>query len=211
MRNNIFLTSESYNVMHDIVKYIDVPQNKKLLFVDTAGEIKTGDRPWLTQAIDVLKELGFEVIEYTITDKTQNEIEEKLKDVDVLYVAGGDNFYLLKKAQENNFAQIAREFVANGGIYIGQSAGSVIAGPDIYPTYVVGRSKWSEKLDDFTGIGLVDFVILPHFGRENRREMYLEQRLPHAYGEKHKIIPLTDNQYVRVQEDGMYRIEEVDK
>jgi len=209
MKNNIFLTSESYNVMSDIVNYIDVSKNKRLLFVDTAGEIKTGERPWLTQAIDVLKELGFEINEYTITNKTQNEIKEKLKNIDVLYIAGGDNFYLLKKAQENNFAHIVKEFIATGGIYIGQSAGSVIAGPNIYPTYVAGRSKWSEKLSDFTGMGLVDFVTLPHFGRENRKEMYLEQRLPHVYGEKHIIILLADNQYVRVQEDGMYKIEDV--
>ena len=57
---------------------------------------------------------------------------------------------------------------------------------------------------------LVNFTVLPHFGREDTREKYLKHRCKHIFGKDYKIILLTDKQYVRVQEDGMYKIEEVD-
>ncbi len=110
---------------------------------------------------------------------------------------------------KNNFAEVVRRFVENGGIYIGQSAGSIVAGPDIYDLYKSGDKEGFEKLDNFNGYGLVDFIVIPHFGDEEKRERFLNHRISPMYGEKYKIILLTDKQYVRVQEDGMYRIKEV--
>ncbi len=211
MKNNIFLTSDAATVMHDVVRHFDVDKNRKMLFIETAGETHKGARPWIDNALEALHSLDFEVIVTTITDKTEDEIRKAVADVDVLYVAGGNAFYLLLQAKKIGFAKIVNNFLNSGGTYIGQSAGSIIAGPDIYPTYKPDKKEIAEELDDFTGFNLVDFVIFPHFGLEETKDKFLNFRFKHAYSENYKIILLTDNQYVRVQEDGMYKIEEVIK
>lgn len=209
MKNNIFLTSDAATVVHDIVRHFDFENKKKVLFVETSGEVHEGEKTWIDNARKKMEQLGFDLTVYTITGKTEAEIETALSAVDIVYVAGGNNVYLLYRSQENNFAKVVKRFVAKGGIYIGQSAGSVVAGPRIYPPYKPSHEEWSEKLNSFDGYGLVDFVTIPHFGREDKKEVFFNHRIEVIYSEKYKIILLTDRQYIRVQEDGMYRIEEI--
>jgi dipeptidase E len=209
MKNNIFLTSDAATVVHDIVRHFDFENKKKTLFVETSGETHEGEKRWIDDARQKMEELGFEITNYTITDKTENEIEEVLSGVDVLYVAGGDSSYLLYQSQKNNFSGIVKKFIEKGGIYIGQSAGSIVAGPNIESLYKPSSNEWFQKLNGFDGYGLVDFIIVPHFGLEDKRDQFFNNRFELMYSEKYKFILLTDRQYVRVQEDGMYRIEEV--
>ncbi len=208
MKNNIFLTSDMATVVNDLVKYIDISKYKKVLFVSTAGELH--DKPeWIDRAKKKMIKAGFDLIEYTITDKTKEEVQAIVNEVDVIYVAGGNTFYLLKKAQESCFAEIVNNFMNEGGIYIGQSAGSHLAGPTLKPAYKYDQEKWIETLDNLDGFGLVNFTIMLHFGRDDKKEAFLKERFKNIYGTDYKIILLTDSQYIRVQNDGMYKIEEV--
>lgn len=209
MKNNIFLTSDAATVLHDVVKHFDFENKKKVLFIETSGETHDGGKPWIDNAKKKMKQLGFDIILYTITNKTENEIEKALEDIDILYVAGGNSAYLLYQSQRNNFAKVLKKFIENGGIYIGQSAGSIIAGPSIYPLYKPENNEWFEKLSNYDGYNLVDFVTVPHFGREDKKKDFFDYKFENLYSDKYKIILLTDRQYVRIQEDGMYRIEEV--
>jgi dipeptidase E len=214
MKNNIFLTSDSYTVLEDLVKFIDRDKFKKVLFIDTAGElfVKDGkETPWIDKSKKEIERLGFKITYFTVVGKTIKEIRKAFAGTDIVYMAGGDTFYLLGKMQETNSLQIIREFVERGGIYIGQSAGSYIAGPSIEPALDPSRIKDDnlKKLNSFDCANLVDFIVLPHFGREDVKEKYLKHRCKHVFGKGYKIILLTDQQYVRVQEDGMYKIEEV--
>ena len=209
MRNNIFLTSDAATVIHDVIKHFDFENNKKVLFVETSGETHQGERRWIDDAIEKMQQLGFELENYTITGKTESEIKSAISNVDIVYVAGGNTAYLLNKSQENNFAKIVRDFIAKGGIYIGQSAGSIVAGPNIYPLYKSQQDKWFKSLNGFDGFQLVDFIVIPHFGHADKKDRFFNHRFKHMYNDKYKIILLTDKQYVRIQEDGMYKIEEV--
>ncbi len=210
MKNNIFLTSDAATVVHDVVKHFDFENKKKTLFIETSGEMHEGDKPWIDDARQKMEQLGFEITRYTITGKTESEIEEALSVVDIAYIAGGNSAYLLYQSEENDFAKVIKKFIVKGGIYIGQSAGSIVAGPNIYPLYKSDHDGWFAKLNSFDGYGLVDFIPVPHFGREDKRDQFLKHRFEHMYGEKYKFILLTDKQYIRMQEDGMYRIEEVE-
>jgi peptidase E len=101
MKNNIFLTSDAATVIHDVVKHFDFDNNKKVLFVETSGETHLGDKHLIDNARKEMEQLGFEITNYTITDKTESEIKEAIKKVDVLYVAGGNSAYLLYQSQKN--------------------------------------------------------------------------------------------------------------
>jgi len=203
----LFLTSSASHVVSDIFKRIN-KKNFKLVFVTTASETKEGDLEWLKRDRDALVKCGFIVTDYTFTGKTRTEIEKVLNQSDVLYMSGGNVFYLLQVIQQSGCGEVIRKFVEQGKIYIGSSAGSIVAGPDIYPVHRLDTVKDAPLLKDYEGLGLVDVVIFPHWGSEHFKDRYLNQRLEHAYNMKNKIILLTDKQYLLVEND-FYKIIEV--
>ncbi len=206
----LFLTSSLKRVAKDIVKYIENYKGMKLAFITTAGEFETGNKQWQKEDIDALVQVGFKVFDYTITGKTDERIKSDLNDVDVICFSGGNPFYLLEKIQKSNCAEVIRDLVLKGKIYIGISAGSEIAGPDIYSIYSKGDVRKAPNLKGYKGLGLVDFIIFPHWGKKDFEHVYFGFRLKHAYTTNDKIILLTNYQYVRVEDD-MYKIEEVEK
>ena len=194
-------------VAQDMACHIDSPG--ALLFVTTAAEVEAGDKQWLQADRDVLVQAGYDVQDYTLTGKSRSEVELALKDIHTLFVSGGNTFYLLQKIQESNCADLIRSRVENGMIYIGSSAGSLVAGPDIYPGYSIDDAEKAPNLKGYAGLNLVDVVVLPHWGNKHFKDPYLNLEMPHVY-EHHnnKMVLLNDMQYLRVEEL-WYRIEDV--
>lgn len=205
----LFLTSSVASVAQDVSNRIN-KEGLKLAFILTPVEVEEGDLKWLDDDRNGLKKAGFELTDYTFTGKTKEEIRNFLKDYDGIYISGGNTFWLLEKIQQSGCAQVIRDFVNEGKLYISTSAGSVIAGPDIYPTYRITKAEKAKKLKGYKGLGLVDFVIFPHWGSPLPyfKDNYLNRRLEHAYNKDHKIILLTDNQYIIVEDD-WYKIVDV--
>lgn len=204
----LFLASAIEYVAVDIARRLDTP-GMPMGYITTAAEVGEGDLGWLEAGRAALVEAGFDVFNYTITGKTEAEIRQELEGVGAVCLSGGNNFYLLAKIRESGFDRIAAEWVAGGRPYLGSSAGSIVAGPDLAITYLPEDAAYAAGLASYRGLGLVDFVVLPHWGSDYFRDVYLERRLAVAYTTGHKIIPLTDYQYVCV-EDGQYRIEQVE-
>lgn len=206
----LYLTSSVNFVAKRIAEDFNLAEGKnKLVFITTATEDEPHDSNWITNDRNSLKEAGFDVFDYTITGKNESKIRVDLKDADFIYVEGGNTFYLLEKAQQSGFINVIRDFVLNQGkIYIGTSAGSIIASRDTYPTFFLDDASLAPNLKGYEGFQLVDFVIFPHWGSDKFKDRYLNQRLEHSYKGNSEIILLRDNQYVEVKDD-WYRIVEV--
>jgi len=56
---------------------------------------------------------------------------EEMKQYDVIYFCGGDTRYLLNRINELNFGSTIQSFVADGGVFVGVSAGSIIAASNL--------------------------------------------------------------------------------
>ena len=52
---------------------------------------------------------------------------------DVLAVSGGDPFHLLAAARRTGFGSAARAALDGGAVYVGLSAGAMVAGPTLEP------------------------------------------------------------------------------
>ena len=210
MDSRLFLTSSAHLVAEDLGRKLDTASRRiKLLFIETAAEIEEGDKQWLLDDREALVKAGFVIKNYTITDKKAGEIEEEIEKHDVIYVSGGDTFYLLYQSQQCGFADLIKKAVSLGKIYVGTSAGSIIAGPDIYPIYKLESKEWMEKVAGYEGYGLVDVVIFPHWGSEHFKDLYLDKRLEPAYDVNHKYILLNDYQYMEVSSNDNYKIVDV--
>ena len=192
--NRLILTSEA---CESLVKFKSfLKKGMRVAFITTAAD-PYEDKSFVENDRDKLIELGLKVVDYDMKKKNKSKLLSDLRDFNVIFVSGGNTFYLLEKMRESGFDKIIKQLLSNGIIYIGSSAGTIIAGPDIYPTYRLDNAELAPKLNGYKGFSLVNFCIFPHWGSEHFRGLYLNKRLEHAYYDKQvPLVALTDSQYV---------------
>lgn len=206
--SHLFLSSDIHVVAADIAKRLpDTLAGRKTAFITTAAETETGKKQWMIDNRQGLVDAGFDVFDYTLTGKSPADLENELGGADIIHVNGGDTFWLLLQARKSGFGDFVKKQLANGKVYMGSSAGSVLAAPDIQIIEMLDSNTVAEQLMDSVGLGLVDFVALPHWAGASFRQQYL-QNIETLYNSKNKIILLNDFQYVHVVGD-MYRIRDV--
>ena len=106
---------------------------------------------------------------------------------DVIYFTGGDTRHLLRRINETDFGGIVKKMVYANKVYVGASAGSLIATPNIGEPY--------DK--ETAGFCLVHAYLSFHCA--DGTEPRIDLPLPH--------IPLTGNQALVVGWDGYELIE----
>lgn len=203
----VFLTSSVATVAdHLFENYLKEKNFKSVLFIDTAAEPeltgKEEDDEWFYNDLKSLERQGYQVDRFSITDKTREEIEEKIDGYDVIYMSGGNTAYLLQQLQKTDSVSVICEKVKAGKIYIGTSAGSIIAGPKI-PIYL--EDTEDIKLDDYRGFGFTNIMAVPHWGSPHFKDIYLEGRIQKAYrDDEPPFLLINDHEYMVIAEDGSH-------
>jgi dipeptidase E len=198
----LFLTSASDYVLDDIVKKLPKsPADYNVAFINTAAEVEEGDHWWVRAEKDKLISVGFQVDEFSITGMSSSDIEAKLAGKQVIYFCGGNTFYLLDQVIKTGCGEIIKRKVNEGVVYMGSSAGSMIAGVRIDLMSKIDDKSKAPDLKS-TGLGIIDISILPHWGSDIFREGYLSD-IESMYTEGVKILPLTNYQYLWVNGDNM--------
>ena len=194
----LFLTSIAARTLDNFIPLLqDAPEEYKVAFIPTAADTYK-DKSFIKEDRDKLIDLGFDVIDIDLKNKTMKELSGELKPCDIVFVAGGNSFYLLEKVKESGFDKIIRKLVKQKNIfYIGSSAGAVIVGPSIEPIKKLDDPSKASNLRSYEGLYLVDFVVLPHYGKEKYKEIY--QKIIKKYGKKFNLIKITDMQAVIVE------------
>lgn len=194
----LYLTSVACNV----IDKIDFEDKKRVAFIPTAAD-PYERRTFVDIDREALLKKGLKVIDVDIKDKTEKQLSEELKNFEIIFVSGGNTFYLLEKMKECNFEKSIKPLLKEGRIYIGSSAGSVVACPDIEYIKSMDHPEEAKNLKDYKGLSLVNFYVLPHYGKEKYAEMFEEilEKNKHL-----KIIPLKDDELIIVDENG-YRKE----
>lgn len=201
--NTLFLASSFNAVGADIVSRL--PAHARIAFITTAAEPKPEPRPWLDADRAVFVERGFAVTDYTFTGKDADTLRRDLAAYDVLFVEGGNTYYLLQEIQKSGAMDVIRERIHQGAIYIGSSAGAIVACPTIGWTGTLDDRDAAPELVNTNGMGLVPFLILPHWAHEKRDARHLAHNLPLLQQEPYPSILLQDSQYIEVVDD-MFRI-----
>jgi dipeptidase E len=114
-----------------------------------------------------------------------------LHSADVVAVSGGDPFHLLAAARRTEFGDAVHEAVVGGAVYVGYSAGGMLAGPTLTPLRLT--SPFTPPLGmDLTGLGLVDVLILPHHDRPGRAERHADAL--RRFAGQVRLVPLCDGE-----------------
>jgi peptidase E len=181
-----------------------------MAYIRTAGE-KSSEQDWRITNRTALVEAGFQPHDYTVTGKSAAELRRDLADFPILCFEGGDPFYLLEQIQKMNTTETIRE-LAQERVYIGFSAGATFAGPDIFPSRHNFDATFPQ-LTDTKGLGLVDVVVLNHWGSDHGRQVFLDGKrgrpgsVFHNFDGEFRRIFLADNQYLDY-EDGRFAFRE---
>lgn len=207
----LFLTSQVKYVAHDIAAKLGREVKKPAVFITTTIHDKLhSNLSWHETNRTNLSKAGFLLEDYDISGKSAGQIKSDLAKYEIMYIEGGNSFYLLQKSQHNNFGSYVKERVGEGMIYLSTSAGSVIAGPSIEPVSRIEQTSLAPDLVSTDGYGLVDFVVMPHWGSEEKRKFFEDFRIKHIYNIDYPYILLNDHQYVEVT-DELYKIVDVTK
>ena len=196
----LFLTSYAYKTLDRVLDILpDSPTNLTVAFIATAAD-PYDDKDFVKVDRDKLVQMGFKIVDVDIKNKSESDLNELLKCVDVIFVAGGNTYYLLYHAQKSGFLNITKQLINNGIIYIGSSAGSVLACPTIDAARLFDPPSIVPELTNYQGMGLVDFIILPHFDKPRYLER-LRKTIEEWSMKKYHLIPLTDEQAIIINDN----------
>lgn len=141
-------------------------KNHAVAIVTTATEEKENNK-YAQLAKKQFSEIGFLHIDFI---DLETEPDKDFTEYDIIYVCGGNTFKLLKFAREANFKSSIENLLKRNGVYIGVSAGSIIVGPSIEIAGEVAADKNEIGLEDLTGFGITNLIVLPHYSPEIEEE-----------------------------------------
>ena len=179
---NMILTSSLYESIELVKKFLDKnTESKKILFIPTATNVDEYKK-YIHLTQKVFEDFGYEVENFDVSVFSEEIAKEKLSEAKIVFISGGNTFYLLQELKRKNLTSYLKERIENGLLYIGESAGSVIAAPNIEYASIVDDKTLATELDDYVGLNLVDFYIVPHFkeepfveGSRNTVELYKDK------------------------------------
>lgn len=195
MRGLIILTSAGFKIpiiAQEIVKRLPKPpQEMKLAHIVTAAKVAS-DTAYLDVDRKAMADLGFQVTDFSLENQTEETLYNTLKNFDLIYVQGGNPFYLLHHIRQSSFAKVMNRLLEEGKWYIGISAGSYVCCPTIE------MATWKREvdetyglaLDNLTALNFVPFLLTVHYNREKYREK-LAKHIPHTC---YPVRILTDEQ-----------------
>jgi dipeptidase E len=177
------------------------------MFLHTPAEAVEGPCDWLSEERHSLVVAGYEVTDFSITNKSLAELDRALEDTDIIFVTGGNDFYFIHQVELTGCRELFRKHVAAGKIYIGSSTGTAAGGKHL----IAGvRETMEQRLgrSDIEGLGLTDLVVIGHFGDPAHKQGCLKD-VEDEFARGNKVVLLTNYQYLRIDGD-CYRIESCD-
>ncbi|MCL2217094.1 MAG: peptidase E [Defluviitaleaceae bacterium] len=182
-RAKILLTSagfESDIIQNAFIGFLkSSPKDSKVLFVPTASN-NAGAIAFLPKCINDLLKVGILAENIHVFDLHRSLSLKELSSFDAIYFSGGNSSYLMERINSTGFNVPLSEFVSNGGIYVGVSAGSYVAAGNHSDSLGFLKAELSVHTESGSAVGVFNNATVTH-------------------------IDLTDNSAVMIH-DGVYEI-----
>jgi dipeptidase E len=193
IRRILLLSSGSFLADHPQV--FEKPfKDLRMVYIPTAAK-GSSNMDFVERRRQFFKAENYHYTELDLDGKNAGDLLAVLKDAEIIYVEGGNSFYLLKAVRESGFDTILPELLDAGVIYMGGSAGSYIACPTIEMAKWKHQNKYDHyNVEDLHALALVPFLVSVHYKDEYRElltEKIAECSLP--------VRVLTDKQAILVQ------------
>ena len=193
----LLLTSTGFvnkNISKVFLKLVNKSaSNIKVLFIPIASRSKE-ELHYVAESRKELISLGIKEDNIFNLEIDNKPDLKELNKLDVIYVCGGNTFYLLHKLKETGFYDIIKDLVRKNKIYVGVSAGSIVVGPDIKIASI--GDKNDIKLKNFMGLCLTKTIVSPHFCNKERGAIEKFRKTTNF-----RVVPLNDMQALLVLGD----------
>lgn len=191
----LFLASELYNTFDSFLPYLGDLKDKRVLLIETAAIGENFSANPVT-SVKPFVDHGAIVKIYDLREKTKEDVRAELAKTDIVYAFMGNSFFLMKYMKDCGFEELLKERLEQGMIYMGSSAGSIVASPDI--AFIAPMDDPDVvDLDDTKGLGLVDFSFVPHLGHEFQGAA--AQEIADLHKGPEQMFVLNDNQALYVE------------
>lgn len=197
----LFLASYAAVTLELVKPLLPKPADQlKAGFIPTAGDLYEDAGRFQHPDKEALEKLGMAVTEIDLKATQGEELARVMQQMDVVLVAGGNTFYLLDWVQKSKFDEIVKKRISEGLVYIGSSAGSILCCPTIEGAKRFDPPEAAPELSDYTGLNLVNIVIIPHTHKEKYKQR-IEETTAELQESGLEVVHLTDDQAVVVDED----------
>ena len=172
---------------------------KEVLFIPTAANVEEY-RDYVDEAKEAFAKMGFTLQILDVSKASEAEAKAKIGAAQVLYVSGGNTFYLLCELKKKGLAGLIADRVRSGElVYVGESAGAMIAAPSVEYASMMDDASGSELVAAQTGLDLVKFYPVVHYGEEPFVQSTAE--ILKAYGGKLNLTPINNAEAIAVHGD----------
>ena len=138
-------------------------RNIKLALIENAADPYPEESlTWLYREREAIFRTQFQIIHVNLKDfDNPKELAAKLSDYDVIWLSGGNTYYLRWLLADTGADEVISRLVKKGKVYGGGSAGAIMAGPTL---------KYFDTADDpamapelyLDGLHFTDTVVVPH-------------------------------------------------
>ena len=199
----IFLASSFKDVSEQFQSFMKKDlKGKTVTFIPTAS-LPEKQTFFVEAAKKSFATLGMVIDELELSQATPTEIRQKLESNDVIYVTGGNTFFLLQELKKSGADILIQQQVAGGKIYIGESAGAVVASPNIEYIKAMDDVKKAPELESFQALNLVDISPVPHYASFPFKEVV--ENIITNYDTDLKLIPISNKQAILIDGDNIIR------
>jgi len=155
-------------------------------------------RAYCAQAESRFREMGLEMMSVHDVSNAPRAIEQS----EIIFIGGGNTFRLLHELHKNHLIEPIRRATRTGALYIGSSAGSIVACPSLKTT----KDMPVVQPMSFEALGLVPFQISPHYLDPDPKSTYMgetqEQRILQFLEENAEpVIGLREGSFLRAEHD----------
>ncbi|MDO8467472.1 MAG: Type 1 glutamine amidotransferase-like domain-containing protein [Nanoarchaeota archaeon] len=168
-------------------------KKKKVLVVRTTR--KNPDE-YGEEILEELKRVGFNEKNISFVNPFKEEASKEFEKYDVLYSAGGNTFVILNELRKKGYDTLIKKMIKEGKVYLGVSAGTIFLQKSIK---IAGIGKTADEnyidLEDLNGLGVIDFVVWPHYEKENEHDIKDYEKK-----NKIKVIRLKDGECIVVDD-----------
>ena len=199
----LFLCSSFADVANLLIDFANEDLKGKIIaFIPTAS-LTESIRFYVKTGKKALEKVGMIVEEVEITQFSNEEISSILHKCDYIYITGGNTFFLLQELKRKGVDKIISEQVKSGKLYIGESAGAIIASPDTEYMKNVNFDpiEKAPELEDYSSLGLVDFYTIPHYGNFPFKKK--GEKVIQLYNEKLQLIPISNKQAIFIEDSNI--------
>lgn len=197
--SRLFLTSSLAGTEKFVEKFLENQNSKTIVFIPTASVV--GDYTgYVDEAKAVFTALGYRVIELDIEKISKVKAEEILNQNSIVYISGGNSFYLLQELKKKDLDSFIKNKVLEDKlIYIGESAGAIITSKNIDYSSLMDEKEKANELVDSSALSLVDFYVVPHY-----KEFPFEEsadKILDVYGLELNLKPINNHEAIVIDGD----------